>query len=254
MGMRFLLLLVAGAFPALATAGEIPQNAKVAAVIDGDTLALESGERVRLLDINTTEIAHNGEAAQEGSAEGKKALTDLVLGKQVRLEYGPRERDVYRRLLAHIYLSDGTWVNAALVKQGWAHVYTFPDNQLHGDALLPLENIARASKSGIWALPRWKIIDAEVCCKDEEIGRFELVRGKVIKVIPVDGRVYLNFGRDWKTDFTVMIGKKDVKRFKKQKIDPESYLGKTVLVRGFTAPVNGVMIRVTHPQQLEVLH
>jgi hypothetical protein len=141
-----------------------------------------------------------------------------------------------------------------MVSAGWAHVYTFADNNLKGTELTALENRARAARKGIWALPRWQVIEAAKCCRDEDIGLYQMVRGKVLKIGRGEGRTYLNFGPDWRTDFTVLILKSDEKWFKKQGVkNLDAYVGKTVLVRGFTAPINGVMIRATHPQQLEVV-
>lgn len=141
-------------------------------VIDGDTFALDNGDRVRLLDINTPELAHDGAPMQPGSQEAKAFLQKLIEGRMVRLETGKKERDTYHRLLAQVYLPDGTWVNGLLVKAGMAHVYTFADNATLPDQLLPLEGTARSQKLGLWAQPRWQIRDAATCCTESDIGLF----------------------------------------------------------------------------------
>ena len=69
----------------------------------------------------------------------------------------------------------------------------------------------------------------------------------------VRGRGYLNFGDDWREDFTVSIGPRDRRRFETAGIDIEDYEGRLVRVRGWVDSFNGPMIEATHPEQIEVL-
>lgn len=71
-------------------------------------------------------------------------------GKTVRLEYDQTRRDKYDRLLAYVYLEDGTFVNAEIVKQGYGHAYTrFPFKYL--EEFREYEREAREQKRGLWA-------------------------------------------------------------------------------------------------------
>src|SRR3989338_8949420 len=96
----------------------------VSKVIDGDTLELETGERVRLLGINTPEKGqpYNQEAAEK--------LKQLVEGKSVQLEQDTNDKDQYGRLLRYVYVGK-TFVNLELVKEGYASVYVVPPNRNH---------------------------------------------------------------------------------------------------------------------------
>ena len=87
-------------------------------VLDGDTFKTKQGEKIRLLGINTPEIRHDTSPAQPFGNAAKRALQDLIAGKQVRLTFDKEKKDKYGRTLAHAYLRDGLWVNAALVEQG----------------------------------------------------------------------------------------------------------------------------------------
>ncbi|MBI1308475.1 MAG: thermonuclease family protein [Proteobacteria bacterium] len=254
MGMRCFAILLALVMP-LAAHAAVPASGRVAKVIDGDTVVLASGEHVRLLDINTPEIGHDDEPDEPGARAASVALRNMALGKDVKLVYGPQEYDQYGRLLAHLYLQDGSWVNGELVAQGLAHIYTFGDNELKTAQLLPLEEKARAEKKGLWALPQWRVFDAASCCGDGEIGRYILVKGKPLAVVVKKDETYFNFGPDFRTDFTVEVEKKDMRWFKKAGIKDLAayYGGKELLVRGKTAPVNGVLMRVTHPAQIEIV-
>jgi hypothetical protein len=82
---------------------------------------------------------------------------------------------------------------------------------------------------------------------------FELVEGRVIEAAIVRKRTYLNFGADWRSDFTITIAPKTWRLFEAEGIDPLSYQGKRVRVRGWLKSYNGPLIEVTHPEQIEVI-
>lgn len=270
MGMRMLALLGLWPFVVLAEAPELKPygviHSVVKSVVDGDTLRLENGYTVRLLDINTPELPHENRAGQPMAEEAKQALRAMAEGKPVAVQLGARVYDPYDRVLGHVFLNEKTnrWVNGGMVASGLAHVYTFPDNRVYGPELLALEDKARAQGYGLWALPRWKIRDANTCCAEADMGRFVVVEGTVMQAARVGERTYLNFGRDWRTDFSVAIDRKTEKFFKPKKgkgekktkaqaFNPNQYIGKRVRVRGIATPVNGTMVKVTHPEQIQIL-
>ena len=84
-------------------------------------------------------------------------------------------------------------------------------------------------------------------------GTFHLGRGRVLKAARVMGRVYLNFGDDWRQDFTVTVDSRARRMFKKAGVDPLAFKGREVRVRGWLKKWNGPMIDATHPEQIEVL-
>ncbi len=115
-------------------------------VIDGDTIVIEGGERVRYIGMDTPEmrpIEAFGEAATEANRE-------LVEGRTVRLVLDVERRDRYERLLAYVYV-DGTFVNAALVRRGLAQIATYPPNVRHEAEFLRLQREAREAGRGLWS-------------------------------------------------------------------------------------------------------
>jgi len=102
------------------------EYAVVTRIIDGDTLELEDGEKVRLLGINTPE------KGDKYYNEAKELLENLTLNKTVRLEFGKKKYDLYDRTLAYIFLEDtlegDVFVNVKIVEQGFANLY-FPESQ-----------------------------------------------------------------------------------------------------------------------------
>ena len=143
-----LLLLLVLVFSACQTPQ--PNTYKVVRVVDGDTIVLDNGERVRYIGIDTPETKHPKKPVQFFGKEASEANRKLVEGKRVRLEYDVQRTDRYGRTLAYVYLEDGTCINAWLVENGFARVSTYPPNIRYQDRFKELEQKAREAKTGLW--------------------------------------------------------------------------------------------------------
>lgn len=252
---NLLLTVLAATLPLLAHAQTAPAiTARVVQVKDGDSIVLSTGQQVRLLDINAPEGPREGMPAEPYADEARAALKQLVEGKTVSLQTGRKQLDKYGRLLAHVTVGD-VWANGELVKRGLAVAYTFADNRERADEILALEQTARAAKTGLWGHPRWTLKDAATCCAPAELGRFQVIQGKVLSSGRDKDSLYLNFGNDYRTDTTIRIRYRDLKWFRERGIakPEEHYVGRTVRFRGMAAPVYGVLVNVNHPEQIEVL-
>jgi micrococcal nuclease len=126
------------------------QEAVVAHVVDGDTVVLENGQKVRLLGIDAPELEKEGHPADFLAHKAKQVLADLVQGKRVRLEYDKLRYDRYGRTLAYLFLLDGTNLSREMVRQGLAHVYTVPPNMRFREELLSAQREAISARRGIW--------------------------------------------------------------------------------------------------------
>jgi len=124
-----------------------PDTARVIEVIDGDTITIEGGYRVRYIGIDTPEVHPEVEAF---GMEAWQANRVLVEGKQVRLEEDVSETDKYGRLLRYVYVDD-TFVNAELVRQGLAQARAYPPDTKNQDYLEQVETEAREAGRGMWA-------------------------------------------------------------------------------------------------------
>ena len=122
-----------------------PDESLVVRVIDGDTVELADGSRVRYLCIDTPE---RGEPFY---AEASERNRELVEGKGVRLEPGVEDIDKYGRLLRYVYV-EGVFVNAELVSGGYARTLIFDEDEPHAELLRQLEAEAKAANRGLWAL------------------------------------------------------------------------------------------------------
>jgi len=232
---------------------------RVSAVTDGDTVHLDNGLIVRLVGMQAPKLALGRPGLEDWplGETARDALSELVLGRSVLLRYGGSERDRYGRVLAQMFLGEGAeavWVQGAMVASGWARVYAYADNRACLAPLLKAEGQARAAGLGIWRDPFYGVMRAEkVRSFEGHEGRYDLVEGRVLAAEKVRGLVYLNFGRLYKEDFTVVIGERALPLFAKSGYDPLALADALVRVRGWIDEKDGPRIEVTHPDQIEVL-
>lgn len=124
-------------------------KAKVARIIDGDTIKLESGEVVRYIGMDTPETVHPSKPVQCYGKEASAKNRELVEGKEVRLEKDVSETDKYGRLLRYIWLGD-TLVNEYLVREGYARSSTYPPDVKYQNRFIEAERQARQEGKGLW--------------------------------------------------------------------------------------------------------
>ena len=77
-------------------------------------------------------------------------MIELLKDQKVRLEYDVGKTDRYKRILAYVYLEDGTFINAKLIKEGFATVMTIPPNVKYAELFVMLEQEARKNDKGLW--------------------------------------------------------------------------------------------------------
>ena len=128
---------------------------RVARVIDGDTIKLDSGQTVRYIGIDAPELHHPKKRLECFGQEAMEKNKELVEGKFVRLEKDLSETDKYSRLLRYVFVSttaspSGEFVNEILVREGYAYAATFPPDVAFSVHFINLENLARENKLGLW--------------------------------------------------------------------------------------------------------
>lgn len=139
----FLLIILPFA-PALAT-----QFRHCIRTIDGDTIILDGNEKVRLIGVDTPETVHPSKPVESFGKEASAFTKGMVEGKKARLEYDWQKVDKYGRTLAYVFLEDGTFLNAEIIKQGYGYAYTkFPFKYL--DDFRKYEREARENGRGLW--------------------------------------------------------------------------------------------------------
>ena len=138
-----------------------------------------------------------------------------------------------------------------LVASGIAIVY--PNNNITNNIkLLALEKSARTKNIGVWNIDKYKIKEADGI-DGKYIESFQLVKGKVIDLTLKNRNLYLNFGDNWKNDFTVKIPTNYLRLFNQADMFPKEWINKHIIVRGWLEEYNGPMITVTHYSQIQLL-
>ena len=181
-----------------AAAQSLPEGAAfvgettVVSVVDGDTVvinpAIDGAEEIRLVGLQAPKLplGRIGSVAWPLADDAKSALEALTLNQHIRLFAGGAQKDRHGRLLAHLVRDDGLWIQGTLLSQGWARVYSFPDNRWAVDEMLRLERTARAASVGIWNHPFYAV-RAHYDLKTLD-GSFQLIEGQVRSAQTVKGR------------------------------------------------------------------
>jgi len=227
-------------------------------VIDGDTIVLDSDIKVRLIGIQAPKLplGRDGFETWPLAQQAKQELENLALGKNVEIRYGGAQVDRHGRALGHMFIGvDQIWAQGAMLRAGLARVYSFPDNRFCLSELYQIEAQARVDRVGIWDGEAFYAIrdGARPKILLERLDQYEIVEGRVINADRVRQRVYLNFGKNWSEDFTIVIERAGLRRFEEAGIDPLSFENALIRVRGWIEERDGPRIEITHPEQIELL-
>jgi endonuclease YncB( thermonuclease family) len=222
------------------------QRQRVVKVPDGDTVYLKNGDRIRLLGINTPEVAHRNRPGEPGGEEAGEALRQRVLGQRVRLERDVEKKDHYGRKLAHLYDDDGANLNLWLVEEGLAFVFLHPPNLKHAEAYLAAEARARAARRGLWALPRYQV--QAMSAAGGYRNSFRRLRGTLARVQHKRKYSYLKFS----DGLTASIPNRYLPSFEAVGLDPDSLVGQSLVLRGWVRRYRGKpSMFLNYPQQIE---
>ncbi|MGE0408390.1 MAG: thermonuclease family protein [Amphiplicatus sp.] len=183
-------------------------------------------------------------------------LVDIILDELVSI---PKDAviedamapDRWNRRVAKVILSDGGTMQERLVASGEARVRPESDDRPFIQRLLALEGEARATRRGLWRAPAFRVFDAADAAP--AVGAFNLVEGVVVTAAKRGGRVYLNFGEDYRTDFTAAAKPSAARRWAKAGLDLVALADARLRLRGHVVWINGPSIEIVHPMQVECL-
>ena len=199
------------------------ETVNISYIYDGDTLRLSDGRKVRLIGINTPELARKQKPAEPFAHEAKQALKALVKkGQSIHLIHGKDKKDHYGRTLAHTYLASGQNIQEELISQGLASVITIPPNTKFAACYLAIENTARCSRLGLW---KNKATIKAKQLSNQHIG-FQIIHGTVKNITTDDKGIWLNID----DRLTVGIRPDNQHLFDTKTIN--SYLNQSITIRG----------------------
>jgi len=129
---------------------ELDSQVTVARVVDGDTVELSTGQKVRYIGLDTPEVVDPRKPVQCYGVEASNKNKQLVLGQSVRLEKDVSENDKYGRLLRYVWVGE-TLVQDYLIRQGYAHASAYPPDIKYQEQFTAAEAEARAANRGLWS-------------------------------------------------------------------------------------------------------
>ncbi len=205
-------------------------SSQVARVIDGDTIVLIDGRHVRLLGLNTPELARKNKPSEPGGTQAKRWLTQRIEGSIVRLEIGQQAYDKYGRLLAHIFDTNDNHINLELISNGIATISIIPPNVKYAQSFLTAQQTAIAAKLGLWNIKKYQVQPLQNINLSNAHGWHRiLVKPYKILRYKKSSRLIIN------NQFYLKIPKNNLQYF----ASLHSYLGKELEVSGWISTYKG---------------
>lgn len=230
-------------------------SAIVNQVIDPLHILLRDGRIVQLTGIDVPDF--DPLEAGEISAQGRERLEKMLKDKQVRL-YQTKDQNAGRvnrmgHHLAHVILVEGDiWLQGDLLAEGLARVRPSQRNPEMAEQMVALEDKARESGRGLWEKKgQYAILTPETA--SHAINDWAIVEGEIHSTALVNNVLYLNFGPDWRTDFTIGLTSNIRRQLQNAGTDAQNLAGRTVRVRGWIEDYNGPYLELIHPIWLEIL-
>ena len=220
-------------------------------VTDGDTLILKDGRKVRLIGINTPELATKNRIAEPYALQAKRFVeTALKSNKEIFIQYGEQAKDRYGRVLAHVALRNKQNLNALILKQGLASTIVVPPNVQLADCYFKHEQLARAQGLNRWSHPDSLYIAADTL--KETMTGFRFVYGTVRRVGRSRGSIFLQLANK----FTLRIKRKDFKYFPNLDLEHmslDNFTNKTVYTRGWVYQWNkSLYLQLRHDKMMQI--
>lgn len=214
------------------TAEHFQETAKVTHVYDGDTIKLADGRKLRLIGVNTPERGRDGQKDQPFYLSAKNQLQQIIKNNQNQLNIvlGKEKHDRYKRLLAHIFTTNGENISATLLKKGLGFSIAIPPNIQFLKCYKKAEREAQNHKRGIWGHPFSKTIKVSSISKStspKSILGFQRVTGTVQRVDESRSSFWLNLNKN----FALRVLKKDLPYFKK--FHPKTLLNQRLTAQGW---------------------
>jgi len=237
--------LASGVCPARAS-----EPVSIAAAVEGDTLRLADGRLVRLAGVEAPRPPLGEEGDWPLADAARRELAGVADGQAATLMLSAPKADRYGRFRGNI-VAGGARLAEFMVRQGLARVRAAEGEG--GACLLELlaaERVARMAKRGLWAGPIYAIRKADDASLGKRSGLYELVEGRVLSVGHGTRLVFLDFGRDYRRDFTVMLTPAVAAKLA---VPAEGLVKRRIRVRGIIEESNGPAIRVSDPAEIELL-
>ena len=214
---------------------------QVAKFVDGDTLILDSGEAIRLVGINTPEMARDGRPAEPLALEARNTLAALLADGQVMIENAAQPLDRHGRTLAYLFRPDGIHVQEVLLRKGLASAVAIAPNDRYLDRFIEAESAAHHAGRGLWALDYYA-----PKAQDKAGAGYQFVRARLSRIEM--GKKWFSFSAG--KSLTVLVRRSDwTSRFD---YSPAALDQASIALRGwFSKKKTGATLVINHPFMLE---
>ncbi len=248
-----------GASPACSI--DTREKRTVTRVLDGETFIVDGGGEVRLAGTLAPKAfdTAGGATSWPLAEQAREALQALIAERSVTLAFSGARSDRHGRLIAHVFTAnlagaDEAWVQGAMLQRGLARAYALVGNAPCVAAMIALESVARDASIGLWAEPVYAIRAADDVNNLLRLaGTFQVVEGRVSAVSDTRGTTYVNFGEDWRQDFTLVVRQPMRRALATADVPLERVAGTLVRVRGWIERRGGPMIELSHAGLMEML-
>ena len=240
-------------FPKSLFRGQSP--VKVTAIINPLTIALGDGSIIRLSGVDIPGVFSKS-GPSEIAITAQARLNELLNNKSISLYQSKGKRNqntnAFGHYLGQALIGQDEWLQYILVSEGLARVQPAHSMSDIMPLLLTAEQYAREAKLGLWDDPQYAIVTAEEAKPNAY--DMQIVTGTVQSVSTVRNTAYINFGENWRDDFTVQIEGTVRRALSNKQINPVDWQGKTLRIRGYVESYNGPMIKLRYVEQIEVLN
>lgn len=245
-GAFFILCLLSSVVFAQCASERYDEVVTIEKVHDGDTVNLTDGRKLRLIGINTPELARDDRPAEAYAVEAKEYLqTFTEQSRQWQVRWGKQLQDKYGRWLGHVFIGDKN-LNAEIIRQGLGSVIAIPPNQWALSCYQQQERQARNASKGIWGKPGIKVW--QVASLPLSLKGFQFIQGKVDKIISTRKSLWLVLS----PQFSIRIARDDLQYFDQR--SPYHWVKQKIEVRGWVNFHQGrLQIRVRHPAAIRLI-
>ena len=175
-------------------------------VIDGDTVVLGNGEKVRLIGIDTPEIGRNSKPSQAYALVARDFLSSLLVrGHKYVLSYGVERLDRHGRTLGHLFTEDGQNLQAEILARGYATPLNIPPNILFANCYREKTNLAISNKLGLWKLKQYQQRPANTLSRHDT--GYRIVSGHITQISNSASSIWLKMNKY----LTIRINRRDLK-------------------------------------------
>lgn len=237
----------------------------VTGVIDGQRLQLGDSSIVHLTGIDIPDLYQ--QEPGEYALAAQQLLEELFQDQKINIYQTVNRKEGRTNRMGHTLAQitradNNLWAQGALIAEGLARVRTTKQNRELATEMLELEDHARNNipettedeppAPYLWREEQYAVFNTdtvETATKEN----FQIVEGKILKVASRNNVIYLNFGQNWRNDFTISIPSEVRKNFSREGHSPLQWTKKTVRVRGWLDEYNGPHIEVDHPERIEFI-